>query len=92
MEPSPQQHETPAKGAANEPVNSGPLSRFKSLARRLFAVNRDEFRDALKKDEAERRAKATVNQMYRDAAELDLGPARGARDPAPATFLVSRFP
>lgn len=57
MEPSPQQHETPAKGAASEPVSPGSLSRFKKLARRLFAVDREEFQKALAKDEAARRAK-----------------------------------
>jgi hypothetical protein len=58
MEPSPQpQHESPAKAAANEPVPSGSMSRFKKLARKLFATDREEFQEALKKDEAERRAK-----------------------------------
>ncbi len=58
MEPSPQQqHESPAKGAANEPVPPGSLSRFKKLARKLFAVDRDEFQKALLKVEEERRAK-----------------------------------
>ena len=57
MEPSPQQHESPAKVAANEPVEPGSLSRFKRLARKLFAVDRGEFQEALRKDEEERRAK-----------------------------------
>ena len=58
MDPSPhQQHESPAKRAANEKVEPGSIARFKDLARRLFAVDRKEFQDALAKDEAERRAK-----------------------------------
>lgn len=57
MEPSPAQHESPAKGAANETVEHGSLARFKSLAKRLFAVDRGEFRKALEEDEKERRAK-----------------------------------
>lgn len=58
MEPSPQQpHESPAKAAAKERVPPGSLSRFKKLARKLFAVDRDEFQETLAKDEAERRAK-----------------------------------
>jgi hypothetical protein len=57
MEPSPQQHESLAKVAANEPVGTGSLSRFKRLAARLFSVDRKAFREALEKDERERRAK-----------------------------------
>lgn len=57
MEPSPQQHESPAKGAANEPVGPGSIARFKDLAKRLFAVDREEFQKALERDERERRAK-----------------------------------
>lgn len=57
MEPSPQQHESPAKVAAKEMVSEGSLARFKSLAKRLFAVDREEFQKALKQDEEERRAK-----------------------------------
>lgn len=56
MEPSPAPHESPAKGAGSE-IAPGSLSRFRDLARRLFAVDRKEFQEALKKDEAERRAK-----------------------------------
>jgi hypothetical protein len=58
MEPSPQRHhESPAKVAANEKVELGSLARFKSLAKRLFAVDREEFQKALERDERERRAK-----------------------------------
>lgn len=57
MEPSPQPPESPAKGAANERVESGSVKRFKSLAKRLFSVDRDAFQKALEKDERERRAK-----------------------------------
>lgn len=57
MEPSPARHESPAKAAASDPVKPGSLSRFRSLARRLFAVEPTRFREALEKDEAERRAK-----------------------------------
>ena len=57
MEPSPAPHESPAKGAANEPVKAGSIGRFKQLAKRLFAVDREEFLKALEKDERERREK-----------------------------------
>lgn len=56
MEPSPQQPERPAKDA-DSAVERGSLSRFKALTRKLFAVDREEFQDALRKDEQERRAK-----------------------------------
>ena len=56
MEPSPQQHESPAK-AVESAAPTGSLQRFKDLARRLFAVDQKEFQDALRKDEEERRAK-----------------------------------
>jgi hypothetical protein len=56
FEPSPAPHESP-KGRGKRAGQTGPLSRFKNLARRLFAVDQSEFRDALKKHEAERRAK-----------------------------------
>lgn len=57
MEPSPAPHESPAKGAANESVEPGSLAKFKRLARKLFAVDREEFQKALEQDERERRAK-----------------------------------
>jgi len=58
MESSPQQqHEIPAKGAASESAPPGSLSRFKKLAQKLFAVDREKFQEALRKDEEERRAK-----------------------------------
>jgi len=56
MEPSPAPTEGPAKAAEKE-VRSGSMSRFKRLAKGLFNTDQDEFREALKKDEAERRAK-----------------------------------
>lgn len=56
MEPLPQQHESPAKAAESE-ARPGSLARFRDLARKLFAVNRAEFQEALSKDEEERRAK-----------------------------------
>lgn len=56
MEPSPARHEGPAKAAESE-VRPGSLSRFKTLAARLFAVDPKRFRDALAKDEQERREK-----------------------------------
>lgn len=56
MEPSPAPHEQPDK-AAESAVPPGSLSRFKTLAARLFGVDQGEFREALKRDEAERRAK-----------------------------------
>jgi hypothetical protein len=58
MEPSPhQQHESPAKGAANETVESGSIARFKALASRLFALDRERFTKALEDDKRERKAK-----------------------------------
>ncbi len=61
MQPSPAPHEGPAKAAdkdtADTDVGPGSLSRFRRLAKHLFGVDQKEFRDALKKDEAERRAK-----------------------------------
>lgn len=57
MEPSPQPDESPDQAAASEPPKETTLLRFKRLTTRLFGVNRDESREALKKDEAERRAK-----------------------------------
>lgn len=57
MELSPASPESPAKGAANEKIELGSLSRFKRLAARLFAVDREQFQQALEKDERERRAK-----------------------------------
>jgi len=56
MEPSPAPHESPAKGAEKE-VPLGSMSRFKRLAKGLFGVDRTEFQETLKKDEADRRAK-----------------------------------
>lgn len=57
MEPSPQQHESPGKAAANEQVEPRSMSRFKALAAQLFGLDRDRFKEALAKDEAERREK-----------------------------------
>jgi hypothetical protein len=53
---SPAPHEQPAK-AVDEKVPPGSLNRFQRLASRLFGTDRAEFREALEKDEAERRAK-----------------------------------
>lgn len=55
MEPSAQQHETPDRGEARELVEPGSVSRFTALAKRLFAVKRKDFEEALRKDEEERR-------------------------------------
>lgn len=58
MEPSPAPHEGPGKVAdKDKDVGSGSLKRFRSLASRLFGVDRKGFQDALKKDEGERRAR-----------------------------------
>ena len=57
MEPSPASHEKPAKVAASERVKPGSIAKFKGLARRLFAVDRKKFQEALERDEKERRAK-----------------------------------
>lgn len=56
MEPSPAPHEGPAKAAEFE-VSRGSLSRFKTLAKRLFAAEPGRFREALAADEKERKAK-----------------------------------
>jgi hypothetical protein len=56
MEPSQAPHESPAK-AGDKEVERGSLSRFKALTKRLFAVDSENFKDALSKDEEERRAK-----------------------------------
>lgn len=56
MEPSPQPPESPAK-AVDSVVKPGSLSRFKKLAAGLFGTDPARFREALAKDEAERRAK-----------------------------------
>lgn len=56
MEPSPAPHESPAKGADKE-ASPGSLSRFRALAASLFTVEPKQFREALAKDEEERRAK-----------------------------------
>lgn len=56
MEPSPAQHEGPAKAVDSE-VSPGSLSRFRTLAARLFAVDPERFKKALAEDEAERRAR-----------------------------------
>lgn len=56
MDPSPAPHEGAAKAADTE-VAPGSLSRFKTLAARLFAVDPERFKVTLAKDEAERRAK-----------------------------------
>ncbi len=57
MEPPPQPRESPDKAEASEPPKESTLLRFKRLTTRLFGVDRDEFQEALKKAEAERRAK-----------------------------------
>jgi hypothetical protein len=54
VEPLPQPPpESPAKDVESE-VPPGSLKRFRSLASRLFGVDRERFRDALSKDEKER--------------------------------------
>ena len=53
---SPAPHEGPAKDA-DSVVEPGSLSRFRRLAKSLFEVDRDQFQEALAKDETERRAK-----------------------------------
>jgi len=56
MLPSQAPHEGPAKDV-EKPVEPGSLSRSFQLAKHLFGVDRDKFSEALKKDEAARRAK-----------------------------------
>lgn len=56
MQPSPAPHESPAKDV-EKPVEPGSLSRFKRATMHLFGVDRAKFSEAVKKDEAERRAK-----------------------------------
>jgi len=53
---SPAPHEDPAKDV-EKPVEPGSLSRFNRAAKHLFGVDREAFTDAMKRDEAERRAK-----------------------------------
>jgi hypothetical protein len=53
MEPSQPPPESPVKDVDRE-VPAGSLSRFRSLASKLFGVDRDRFRDVLEKDEKER--------------------------------------
>lgn len=59
MEPSPAQHESPAKDADKE-VSSGSLSRFTTLAAKLFKVDPRALRDARTSDEEERRARRSA--------------------------------
>jgi hypothetical protein len=56
MEPSPAPLKGPAKAAESE-TSPGSLSRFKTLAARLFAVDPERFKKALAEDGEERRAK-----------------------------------
>jgi hypothetical protein len=56
MLPSQAPPERPAK-VAESATEPGSLSRFKKLAAGLFRVNPEAFREARKKDEAERQAK-----------------------------------
>jgi len=56
MEPSPAPREGQGKAAESE-ISPGSLSRFKTLAARLFAVDQGRFKTALVEDEEERRAK-----------------------------------
>ena len=49
----PPHHEGPVKDV-DQKVPAGSIGRFKSLASKLFGVDRDRFRDALEKDEQER--------------------------------------
>lgn len=65
MEPSQAPHEGPAKVV--DPVTPSSLSRFKSLAARLFSVEPDAFLIARQKDEAERRAKRDLLYKSSDA-------------------------
>ena len=59
MEPLPHPpNESPAKGAAHEQVEPGSIARFKALAKRLFAVERGEFQNAVKQDAEIRRTKS----------------------------------
>lgn len=57
MEPSPAPHESPVKGEDKRGGEPGSLSRFKALARILFATDTTNFKEVLEKDKAERRAK-----------------------------------
>jgi hypothetical protein len=54
VEPSPpRQDEGPVKDV-DQKVPAGSLKRFKSLASKLFGVDRDRFQNALQEDEKER--------------------------------------
>jgi hypothetical protein len=61
MEPSPAPHEGPAKAA--ESVEPGSLSRFKTLARRLLAVDPSVFQEARTVDEEERRDRRNAGKQ-----------------------------
>ncbi len=56
MEPSP---ESPDNAVESEST----LLRFKRLTTRLFGVNRDEFQEALKLDEAERAKRRALGRV-----------------------------
>jgi uncharacterized tellurite resistance protein B-like protein len=56
MEPSPAPHESPAK-AADKEVEPDSVSRFTRLAKHLFHVDPEAFKEVREKDEAQRRAK-----------------------------------
>jgi hypothetical protein len=56
MEPS-QQHESPGKDGDKERVERRSVGRFKALARKLFAVDREQAQRALDKEAKRRGAK-----------------------------------
>lgn len=67
MAPSQLPPESPVKDVDRE-VAPGSIGRFRSLASKLFGVDRDRFRDAVKEDEkerAKRRALAKSSQAPR---------------------------
>ena len=69
MEPSPpRQPESPVKDV-DQKVPAGSLSGFRSLASKVFGVDRDRFRDALLADEKER-------SKRRALAKSSLAPKR----------------
>ena len=69
MEPSPQPPESPAKVAAKETAGSGSLTKFKGLAKRLFALDRTEFQKAFEQDEKDRRVFAQAIHLIKQLVE-----------------------
>lgn len=77
MKPSPAPREGQGKGAESE-TSPGSLSRFKTLAARLFAVDPERFKKALAADEEERRAKRASKKRGSQRSDPQPEGVRGA--------------